>query len=64
MILPRALGVAPGLLPVAALGLVLTMIGAIMTHVHYGETERLVVPIVVLGLALFVAVERFGAHSL
>jgi hypothetical protein len=64
LILPGALGVAPGLLPVAALGLVLAMIGAIMTHVRYGETERLVVPIVLLGLALFVAIERFGAHSL
>ena len=64
LILPGALGIAPGLVPVAALGLVLTMIGAIVTHVRYGETERLVVPIVLLGLALFVAVERFGAHSL
>jgi uncharacterized membrane protein YphA (DoxX/SURF4 family) len=64
LILPGALGIAPGLLPVAALGLVLTMIGAIVTHVRYGETERLVVPLVLLGLTLFVAVERFGAHSL
>jgi uncharacterized membrane protein YphA (DoxX/SURF4 family) len=64
LILPGVLGIAPGLLPVAALGLVLTMIGAIVTHVRYGETERLVVPIVLLGLALFVAVERLGAHSL
>jgi DoxX-like family len=68
LILPGALGIAPRLLPVAALGLVLvlvlTMIGAIVTHVRYGEAERLAVPIVLLGLALFVAVERFGAHSL
>ena len=63
LILPGALGIAPGL-AVAALGLVLTMIGAIVTHVRYGETGRLAVPIVLLGLALFVAVERFGAHSL
>jgi DoxX-like family len=66
LILPGALGIAPRLLPVAALGLVLvlTMIGAIVTHVRYGEAERLAVPIVLLGLALFVAVERFGAHNL
>jgi DoxX-like family len=64
LILPGALGIAPGLLPVAALGLALTMIGAIVTHVRYGETERLVVPLVLLGLTLFVAVERVGAHSL
>ena len=42
----------------------LTSIGAIVTHVRYGETERLAVPIVLLGLALIVAVERFGAHRL
>jgi hypothetical protein len=35
-----------------------------VTHVRYGETERLAVPIILLGLALFVAVERFGAYSL
>ena len=64
LILPGALGIAPGLVPLAALGLALTMIGAIVTHVRYGETGRLAVPIVLLGLALFVAVERFGAHSL
>jgi hypothetical protein len=29
-----------------------------------GETDRLAVPIVLLALTLFVAVERFGAHSL
>jgi uncharacterized membrane protein YphA (DoxX/SURF4 family) len=63
LILPGALGIAPRLLPVAALGLVLMMIGAIVTHVRYGEIPRLAVPIVLLGLALVVAVERSGAHS-
>ena len=63
LILPGALGIAPGLVPLAALGLALTMIGAIVTHVRYGETGRLAVPIVLLGLALFVAVERLAAHS-
>ncbi len=64
LILPGALGIAPGLLPLAAIGLALTMVGAIRAHVRYGELERLVVPIMVLGLALFVAIERLGAHSL
>ena len=63
-LIPGALGIAPGLVPLAALGLALTMIGAIVTHVRYGETGRLAVPIVLLGLALFVAVERLAAHSL
>ena len=64
LILPGALGVAPLLTPLAAVGLALTMIGAIVTHVRMGETDRLAVPIVLLALTLFLAIERFGAHSL
>jgi hypothetical protein len=64
LILPGALGIAPMVVPLAATGLALTMVGAIVTHVRMGETDRLAVPIVVLALALFVAIERFGAHSL
>jgi uncharacterized membrane protein YphA (DoxX/SURF4 family) len=64
LILPGALGIAPLLTPLAAVGLALTMIGAIATHVRTGETDRLAVPIVLLALTIFVAVERFGAHSL
>jgi uncharacterized membrane protein YphA (DoxX/SURF4 family) len=63
LILPAALGIAPLLVPLAAIGLVLTMIGAIHVHVRHGETDRLAVPIVVLVLALFVAVEGFGTYS-
>jgi hypothetical protein len=63
LILPAALGIAPLLTSLAAVGLVLTMVGAIRTHVRYAETDRLVVPIVVLALALLVAVESFGTYS-
>jgi uncharacterized membrane protein YphA (DoxX/SURF4 family) len=63
LILPGALGTAPLLVPLAALGLVLTMIGAIHVHVRHGETDRLAVPIAVLALALFVAVVGFGTYS-
>ena len=63
LILPTALGVAPLLTPLAAIGLVLTMIVAIRLHVQYGETDRLAVPILVLGLALFVAIEGFGTYG-
>jgi uncharacterized membrane protein YphA (DoxX/SURF4 family) len=63
LILPAALGIAPLLTPLAAVGLVLTMVGAIRTHVRYAETDRLAVPIVVLALALLVAVESFGTYS-
>ena len=64
LIVPAALGVAPILTAFAAVGLVLTMVAAIAIHRRLGETERLAVPVVVLALALVVAVERFGAHSL
>jgi uncharacterized membrane protein YphA (DoxX/SURF4 family) len=64
LVLPGALGVAPMLTPLAAVGLALTMIGAIVTHVRMGETDRLAVPLILLALTLFVAIERFGAHSL
>lgn len=63
LILPAALGVAPLLTPLAAVGLALTMIGAIHVHVRHRETNRLAVPIVVLALALFVAVEGFGTYG-
>lgn len=64
LILPAVLGIAPTLVPLAAVGLALTMVGAIVAHLRLGETDRLAVPIVVLALALFVAVERFGAYPL
>jgi hypothetical protein len=63
LILPRALGIAEVLVPLAAGGLALTMVGAIVTHIRMGETERLAVPIITLALALFVAVERFSQLS-
>ena len=63
LILPAALGIAPLLVPLAAIGLVLIMVAAIYTHVRYDESERLAVPIVVLALALFVAIEGLGTYS-
>ena len=63
LILPAALGIAPLLTSLAAVGLVLVMVGAIYTHVRYDESERLAVPIVVLALALFVAIEGLGTYS-
>jgi uncharacterized membrane protein YphA (DoxX/SURF4 family) len=63
LILPAALGIAPLLTPLAAVGLVVVMVGAIYTHVRYDESERLAVPIVVLALAVFVAAEGLGTYS-
>jgi uncharacterized membrane protein YphA (DoxX/SURF4 family) len=60
LILPSALGIAPILTPLAGLGLVLTMVGAIFAHVRLREQNRLAAPIIVLGLALLVAVGSLG----
>ena len=47
---------APVLGTLAATGLALTMVGAIVTHARYGETERLPVPAVLLVVTIFVAI--------
>jgi uncharacterized membrane protein YphA (DoxX/SURF4 family) len=64
LILPAALKIAPVLTPIAAVGLMLTMLGAAATHIRRGEPEKLAVNAILFALALFVAIERFGPHSL
>lgn len=63
LILPAVLDVAPVLVPLAAVGLVLLMVGAIVTHVRRRESQVVVVNLVLLALALFVAWGRFGGQS-
>ena len=63
LVLPRAFGIAELLTPLAAVGLALTMIGAIATHVRMGETDRLAVPIALLVLSVFIAIAGFGVYG-
>jgi uncharacterized membrane protein YphA (DoxX/SURF4 family) len=58
LILPMALSILPVLTGIAAVGLVLTMIGAAITHIRRGEMQMLVPPAVLGLLAAFVAVGR------
>ena len=59
LILPAVTGIATWLVPAAALGLVVVMIGAVMRHVKIGEAPQASIPAAVLGiLALFVAIGR------
>ena len=51
---------APILTALAAAGLALTMVGAIVTHARLGEIGRIAVPAVLLVVALFVAVSAPG----
>jgi uncharacterized membrane protein YphA (DoxX/SURF4 family) len=64
LILPAVTGIWPWLTPVAAIGLVLTMVGAMITHVRRGEFPGLGVNVVLLLLALFVAYGRFAVAPL
>jgi len=63
LILPAALDIAPVLVPLAAVGLVLLMVGAFITHVRRREAQGLVVTLVLLALAAFVVWGRFGPQS-
>lgn len=64
VVLPAALKVLPVLSPVAACGQALTMVAAAATLVRRGEPAHLPLNVVVFALAVFVAVERFGAYAL
>jgi uncharacterized membrane protein YphA (DoxX/SURF4 family) len=59
IMLPALTGILPSLTPLAALGLVLTMIGAALTHLRRQEYGPIAVTAVLLVLAAFVAYGRF-----
>ncbi len=59
LILPAVTGILPWLTPVAAVGLALTMVGAMITHGRRGEYSGISVNVMLLVLALFVVYGRF-----
>jgi uncharacterized membrane protein YphA (DoxX/SURF4 family) len=63
LILPAALGIAEILTPLAAAGLALTMVGAAITHIRRGEGKSVPINVILGGLALFVAIMRFGPNA-
>jgi uncharacterized membrane protein YphA (DoxX/SURF4 family) len=63
LILPAALDIAPVLVPLAALGLVLLMAGAVITRIRRHEVKFMVADLAYLALAGFVAWGRFGPES-
>lgn len=64
LILPAVLGIVPVLVPLAATGLVVVMIGAIVVHARRrGESVNIMVNLAYLALAAFVALGRFGPES-
>lgn len=65
LVLPAVTGIAPTLVPLAALGLLLLMIGAVVVHVRIGDKVAQAAPAIVLALlCAFVAWGRFGPYPL
>ncbi|MFE9888500.1 DoxX family protein [Streptomyces scopuliridis] len=63
LILPAATGIAPVLTPLAATGLVVTMVLATLTHARRKESSAIAFNGVLLVLAALVAWGRFGPYS-
>ena len=64
LVLPAVTGIATPLTPLAALGLVLLMIGAAITHARRDETQQIGMNAVLLILAAIVVWARLGPYSL
>src|SRR6201987_1112664 len=64
LILPGALHVAPILVPLAAIGLALLMVGAAVVHSRRKEAPMIAINAVLLVLALFVVWGRLGPYPL
>lgn len=64
LVLPAIVGIAPVLVPLAAIGLALTMVGAVVVHLRDGEGFAAAMPAVVLGLlCVVVAWGRLGPYA-
>ena len=60
LVLPAALDIAPVLVPIAAVGVVALMIGAVIVRLRHGSRLAILVDATYLVLAAFVAWGRFG----
>jgi uncharacterized membrane protein YphA (DoxX/SURF4 family) len=63
LILPAVTQIAPILVPLAAIGLALVMVGAAIVHARRNEPTNVIVNIVLLALAAFVAWGRLGLYT-
>ncbi len=63
LVLPAVLDIAPVLVPLAALGLVMIMVGAVITRIRRHELRFMVADLAYLASAGFVAWGRFGPQS-
>lgn len=63
LIVPPLIGVAPELAPAAAVGLILLMLGAAITHQRRGEPQYMGANALLLLLAAVVVWGRFGPYA-
>ncbi len=63
LIVPALLDIAPVLVAVAAVGVVLLMLGAAATHLRRGEGQMVPVNLVIAAIAVFIAIMRFGLEA-
>lgn len=64
VVLPAAVDIAPILVPVAATGLALVMVGAVVVHLRRGDGPGVAAAPAVLGLlAAALAIGRFGPEA-
>jgi uncharacterized membrane protein YphA (DoxX/SURF4 family) len=63
LVVPAAVHIAPILVPLAAVGLALVMIGAAAVHARRKETPMIAINAVLLVLAVIVAWGRLGPYS-
>lgn len=63
LILPGLLGIAPVLVPLAAVGLATIMVGAAIVTYRRHESIHVLVDVTYLAMAVFVAFGRFGPES-
>lgn len=59
LILPMSINILPILTPIAAIGLAMTMVGAIKVHYDRKEQGKIKINLVLMVLAIIVAVGRF-----
>ena len=63
LIVPALTGIAPVFVPLAAVGLVLVMLGAAALHARRREIPNIFIALAILALAVFVAWGRFGPSA-
>ena len=60
LILPGITGIAPGLVPAAAIGVMLLQTGAAIVHIRRNEGQAVIGNVVIAAMALFIAWGRLG----